>query len=278
MAIQVPNPGTGNGATGDNEFVLWSKVKANFEDQDNAASRLVGISNGNTVEMTSSGIGGFGMGGVAKLLPEGFDIHALEPKCGFFRGTGLANAPTGSTNWWYYIVTAHAQSYITVSAISLYNASDRYLKHKSGNTWGPWYKEYSTGNTTLDSNGAIKPSSPVLQIYADNMTANSDAEKMQATYTKNGIGDYTISGTTGLRSDGWYIVIPNDINGNPKVAVTLDDKDGVITLRTYKRIFSMETFNFVPDLNTPLDIPDGRWIDLRFNELSTIDTPIFEEV
>ena len=46
MTIQVPNPGTGNGATGDNEFVLWSKVKANFEDQTNAASKLVGATTG----------------------------------------------------------------------------------------------------------------------------------------------------------------------------------------------------------------------------------------
>lgn len=46
MTIQIPNPGTGNGATGDNEFVLWSKVKDNFSDQTNAASRLVGTAAG----------------------------------------------------------------------------------------------------------------------------------------------------------------------------------------------------------------------------------------
>lgn len=46
MAIQIPNPGTGNGASGDNEFVLWSKVKDNFSDQTNAASRLVGTESG----------------------------------------------------------------------------------------------------------------------------------------------------------------------------------------------------------------------------------------
>ncbi|MFK3915772.1 hypothetical protein [Psychrobacter sp. NPDC078501] len=46
MTIQIPNPGTGNGATGDNEFVLWSKVKDNFEDQTNAASKLLGATTG----------------------------------------------------------------------------------------------------------------------------------------------------------------------------------------------------------------------------------------
>lgn len=42
MAIQIPNAGTGNGETGDNEFVLWTKVVNNFSDQTNAASRLLG--------------------------------------------------------------------------------------------------------------------------------------------------------------------------------------------------------------------------------------------
>lgn len=46
MAIQIPNPGTGNGASGDNEFVLWSKVKDNFSDQTNAASKLIGSNDG----------------------------------------------------------------------------------------------------------------------------------------------------------------------------------------------------------------------------------------
>lgn len=46
MTIQIPNPGTGDGQTGDNEFALWTKVKDNFSDQTNAASRLVGTDNG----------------------------------------------------------------------------------------------------------------------------------------------------------------------------------------------------------------------------------------
>lgn len=63
MAIQIPNPGTGNGQTGDNEFSLWSKVKANFENQTHAASRLVGKLAGNLVEMTTNmGIAGTGFG------------------------------------------------------------------------------------------------------------------------------------------------------------------------------------------------------------------------
>lgn len=46
MAVQIPDPGTGNGQTGDNEYVFRKKVKDNFSDQTNAASRLVGTASG----------------------------------------------------------------------------------------------------------------------------------------------------------------------------------------------------------------------------------------
>lgn len=63
MAIQIPNPGTGNGQTGDNEFLLWSKVKSNFEDSTNAASRLIGTTSGTVPAITNdAGIGGSGWG------------------------------------------------------------------------------------------------------------------------------------------------------------------------------------------------------------------------
>ena len=80
MAIQIPNPGTGNGATGDNEFVMWSKVKDNFSDQTNAASRLVGTAAGNVMQ-----VGAFGLGGNR----ESYTANALaSSKDGFIRLAG----------------------------------------------------------------------------------------------------------------------------------------------------------------------------------------------
>lgn len=125
----------------------------------------------------------------------------------------------------------------------------------------------TSGNTTVDGSGFIKAASPIVKVFADKVELNDDAVNQNVTYKKNGIGDYTITTASGLSTDGWYIELPKDMHGNPKVAVgTLDDTDGVITLKTYKRIFSMETFTFEPDLEQPLDIPETRWIDLRLNE------------
>lgn len=67
MAIQIPNAGTGNGQTGDNGYVLWQKTIDNFSDQTNAASRLVGTSNGNVPLITVDGIGGFDLGTVEDI-------------------------------------------------------------------------------------------------------------------------------------------------------------------------------------------------------------------
>lgn len=293
MAIQIPNPGTGNGATGDNEFVLWSKVKGNFSDQSNAASRLVGASVGNLVENQSYGIGDTGWGGRSiSALSASIDInnppsmnnavYLIEPS--YFNDSSYANNLPIKTFGTFINLSANASS-SNKQGMQLFTerlankATPAFYYRVFDNTSpGPWAKIYTDKNTTLDVNGALKPSSPVLRVFSDCITGNSDGDAMGATYTKNGVGDYTITGTTGLRTDGWYVVIPNDMNGNPKVAITLDDIDGVITLKTYVRIFDMSTFKFVPDLEQPLDIPEGRWIDLRFNDLPIDDEPLLDEV
>ena len=155
--------------------------------------------------------------------------------------------------------------------VSSGNVFDKNASEVDIHTFNLWTDK----NTKLDTNGALAPSSPTIDLYSDRIETNSDGEKMNPEFIRNGVGDYTIKNTTGLReNDGWYIKIPNDMNGNPKVAVTLDDTDGVITLKTYARIFDMTTFKFVPDLDQPLDIPDGRWIDLRFNDLLADDEPV----
>ena len=278
MAIQIPNPGTGNGATGDNEFVLWSKVKDNFNNSTHAASRLVGTASGSLAEYGSGGYGlsrlGYG-GESARHAVDSEDLllaELLKNGSHFYRATNNTGNKICHQNGASVFVKTFS-TFMSVSAsylgvgIRVATGDNRAL---DGSLEFPifTYNLWTDRNTRLDSNGSLKPSSPVLEIYHDKMIANDDGNAMAATYIKNGVGDYTITGTTGLRTDGWYVVIPNDMNGNPLVAIgTLDDTDGVITLKTYVRIFDMTTFKFVPDLEQPLDIPDGRWIDLRFNDL-----------
>ena len=272
MAIQIPNPGTGNGATGDNEFVLWSKTKDNFSDNTNAASRLVGTSNGNLVEMTIDGIAGTGWG--ASNPPQ----IASEQQLHLLRDTGVfkvitaditsTGAPPTANDSMVILNMPYASNYNVQMALTRGSASTKaFFRGNSASQEKEWREFWHTGNATRDSNGFLKAASPIVKVFADKAELNGESEDQDVTYKKNGIGDYTITTVSGLSTDGWYIELPKDLNGNPKVAVTLTEIDGVISLKSYKRIFSMETFTFEPDLDSPLDIPEGRWIDLRLNEI-----------
>ncbi|MES1927562.1 hypothetical protein T31B1_19682 [Salinisphaera sp. T31B1] len=63
-----------------------------------------------------------------------------------------------------------------------------------------------------------------------------------------------------MRREGWYIKTPLDTNYNPKCYVEYDQHDdGTIEIRTYEPVANGP---FVAG-GEPMDIPAGRWIDLR---------------
>lgn len=255
MAIQIPNPGTGDGATGDNEFVLWSKVKDNFSDQANAASRLVGKAVGNVME-----VGAGGWLGVAPAVSPTDEITV----------TTCYQAPSGSmgidgVHWGLHL--QHGSGGVGYASQMEFRNGAFAFRTKEGGTWGSARTIYHTGNTTTDSNKNIKTSSPVVRVFSDHLEKIHEANELPIKYTRNDVGDYTIEGTTGLRENDWQIVIPKDDHDNQLIAFTIEDNNGTIRLKTYRRTFNMTTFMFEPDLNTSLDIPEGRWVDLHFNDL-----------
>lgn len=271
MVLRVPNLGTGNGQTGDNEYKIRQDYNHNFTDQSNAASREVGKDTKNIME-----VGAFGVGAMTgDALVDATNTH----KNGFYAGAGSNSVgyPVNSYATYNALLVINRSTIKNIMSFGRNGVEVIAINNSDSSLYG-YVKIYGTNNTQLDSNGALKPSSPVLRVFNDRIEGNTDGDAMAATYTKNGVGDYTISGTTGLRSDGWYIVVPNDMNGNPKVAVTLEEVDGIVSLKTYARIFDMSTFKFIPDLEQPLDIPDGRWIDLRFEDLPIDDDVLTDEV
>lgn len=275
MAIKLPDPGNGipEQKTGNDEWTNMKIVRENFADQSNAASRLVGTENGQIPLSESIHRAMHSNRAIFTDLKEQVaDADSFEVGSKTYHYTGVTNAPDFKTSF-VTIETRLRGPYGAKYQVAYAGDNQKveigfmYRFHTS--TWQPWRKIWSSGNTKLDTNGALAPSSPTIDLYSDHIETNTDAERMGAEFVRNGVGDYTIKNTTGLRvNDGWYIKIPNDMNGNPKVAVAVDtDKNGNLSIKTYKRIFSMETFTFGPDLNEPLDIPEGRWIDLRFNDL-----------
>lgn len=180
MTIQIPNPGTGNGATGDNEFVLWSKVKNNFEDQTNAASRLVGVSNGNVVEMTSTGIAGKGYGGLAPTNSNAGSDFNNHTAAGIYTMaiSGAQNSPQTSitglmhvSNRYFTAGTSILQDLIVDSDGKRFMRVGSGGNNDSPSNWSPWGRMVvqsnndiyqlttaSGANVTIDSAGYLRRS------------------------------------------------------------------------------------------------------------------------
>lgn len=277
MAIQLPNPGLGDGQTGDNEYVMWTKVKDNFSNTTHAASRIVGRGSKDLIERSDlyasdikSKRAGYPQDIISLAIPpETAEVvqNASSPAVGYGIGLLFKNRETAGRNQVSGLIHSRVDKKI-------------YQLHASDSTKP---EEFTVNEVMLighnafaDGNGFWKTSSPVVRVYANEFDPNDDAKKQGVTYTRNGVGNYTLHNTLGLAQTGWQIELPQDNNRNPLVAVETEyTKEGDLNIRTYRRIFSMETFTFTCDYDNPLDIPEGRCVDVRLHEVKEqLDEPI----
>lgn len=273
MAIKLPDPGNGipEQKTGNDEWTNMKIVRDNFADQSNAASRLVGTANGQ-IPLAENVLEAMAKQYVA--LYKG-DIDDYQNAQSFLDRITIENPeklPNKGQRYYFlrqfykYATSAKTQVLVGVNDESLFYRS---YDNRGGDwTWKNWVEVYTSANTTKDGNGFLKASSPVVDLYDNKIELNGDAETQGVEFIKNDTGDYTLKTKTGLRSDNtWQIEIPQDNNKNPLFAVDIDAQDdGTINIKCYKRIFSMETFLFGPDLESPVDITDGRFISVRLND------------
>ena len=133
--------------------------------------------------------------------------------------------------------------------------------------------EFKSKGFTIDSNGFYKSASPIVRLYADHIELNDDASHQDITFERVAVGHYLVKGSSGFATDGWWLNVPVDSNGNKIVASTHNTlADGTLEIKTFKRKFDIETATIVPDLGQPIDIPannmgEQRWIDIRLAEL-----------
>ena len=121
------------------------------------------------------------------------------------------------------------------------------------------------GNTTIDSNGFIKSASPIVKLYADRVENDGGAA---AVFEKLATGHYRFTGTNGFAQDGWFIESPTDANGTIKCYLEYAQHDDhSIEVWTYQPLFDQGFAQPGP----PIDIPAGRWIDIRLNESDATD-------
>ncbi|MBC3253498.1 prophage tail fiber N-terminal domain-containing protein [Serratia fonticola] len=163
---------------------------------------------------------------------------------------------------------------------------------------GSWMEVWHTGNTTIDANGFIKKASPIVKLFGDGECVLNE-QSQGVTTERLSEGVYRVSGVLGFNGDGAWgergsgVEIPTD--DNKRALVWVESKvlpDGDIEIRTYHRTYETGPYSarnieamdsgevdkkkqpiFVemPD-GTPIDIPAGRWIDLRV-EMPASDEP-----
>ncbi|WP_238393640.1 hypothetical protein [Serratia sp. 3ACOL1] len=144
---------------------------------------------------------------------------------------------------------------------------------------------WHSGNTTVDSNGFIKKASPIARLssnpekmsdeYLDGFTLSGlaavNGEAAGVTAERVSVGVYKVTGSLGFALEGWNIEVPQDVNGNRLCFVATEAaEDGTITVKVSKRRFDIDTAAIVA--GEAMDIPEGRWIDLR------LEMPPVEEV
>ncbi|WP_244168462.1 phage tail fiber protein [Gilliamella mensalis] len=136
-----------------------------------------------------------------------------------------------------------------------------------------WFEVITAANSIVDANGFLKAASPILRLFgSDSVTDEQGFTKSGCglvndlaagvTATRIDVGHYEIHGSLGFAKTGWYIQLPEGANGNKKIFAEYSvDENNVITVKTFTRKFNAKSCEIVA--GEPIDITDGRWIDIR---------------
>ena len=267
MTIQTVNLGSApSGAGGDTFRSTGAKMNENFTNWSHAASRYVGQAGGNVME-----VGAFGLGGYMTQLSMPNDSTVL--------GSGFYYYDIGSSgaSTWQQVETnvfVLRSSFLNLPRgfeIGVRPYTNKFYLRSNEDGGAAWRVPVlirHSGNTTIDANGFIKAASPIVKLFADKIEPNDEAAEQNITFEKLDVGHYLLKGTSGFATEGWYIETPKDANGNILFAVIyqqLENKD--IEIKTFKKKFDVESASIIADLDNPVDISTGRWIDIRLQEI-----------
>lgn len=234
------------------------------------------------------------------LDSRGLKVASLGPAGQDVKFGAIYNAQTARWELWM-LGPAYSMPSVTILASSSSNAMSG-IELLKDNTWQKTKpdgftpvaedKIYSGYNVTVDANGFLKAASPIARLsgapdkmaddylggftLAGYVAVNSEADGVSA--ERVSVGVYRVTGSLGFAEEGWNIEVPQDVNGNRLCFVeSSTGKDGTIYVKVSKRRFDIDTAAIVA--GDPMDIPDGRWIDLRLEMpvREVVEEPIPDE-
>jgi hypothetical protein len=139
------------------------------------------------------------------------------------------------------------------------NTDEMWAANKVGGTLSDWRLLLHSYNTAVDGSGFIKAASPIVKLFSDDAVFNNQCPD-DAVFEKVGVGHYLIKNTLGLAKNGWWIETPTDTNKNVKFYTEWSQlEDNTIEIKTFEPVYT----NGVVGGTVPVDITEGRWIDLR---------------
>lgn len=215
-----------------------------------AATRDVGVSTGNVME-----VGAFGLGGITGILSD----YNINTKPGFYvySNTATPSPGTGTRSTLNVIDESGAGFQLAGRAVN----NDFSMRSVTEGAKEEWVDLLHTGNTAVDSNGFIKAASPIIRVYSDGM--REVLQPQGAEYEKVGAGHYLIKSTLGFAKEGWYIETPKDANGSVLFLTEFSQlENNDIEIKTYTPTGQ----GWKPEKGEPVDISEGRWIDIRLHE------------
>lgn len=284
MAKQTINPGVApTGAGGDTFRSGSAKLQANDDEIYNylgdgvnlnklgtAAFKNAGTGAGNVME-----VGAFGFGAsTAQAKWDGAITPEISGVGSGFYLHGINSCLLFKSNYYRWGCLLRMPHHAGEGSPQFRRAA----ANESGLLESTYQTFYTTVNATVDANGFIKAASPIVKLFSNKVELNDEAQQQEIIFEKLGVGDYLIKGSTGFAQEGWYVETPKDANGNLLVAVVYEQlANGDISVKTYDYMLNKKG-RIVADTETPLDIPESRWIDLRLQELLHPEIQIPESI
>lgn len=224
-------------------------------------------------DMLSVGDFGMGIGGPSLVLNDSEMLNWMRTS-----GSQFARNNTITIHNKGYAASVLARAADTFMYISAQHSGSAVTVAAGSGSVNVVYELWTSRNTTVDTNNFIKRAYPIARLTNDVsqmqpdfavdkqhivtglVSVNAEAEGVSA--LKSAVGVYLVKCAVGLADEGWTLEVPQDINGNRLCFVELaTDKEGVITVSVFKRRFDVDSAMILA--GEPMDIPEGRWIDLR---------------
>ncbi|RLM12552.1 hypothetical protein BIY27_11350 [Gibbsiella quercinecans] len=225
----------------------------------------------------------------SSLDSRGLQVASIGPSGSDVRFGAIFNADISRWELWM-VSPPYSMPSVTILASS--SATPMFgidvVKDASWKTTGPAglsvVKEsrvFTDYNVTVDGNGFLKAASPVVKLFRDG-TCELNDESQGVTTERVSEGIYRISGTLGFNADAQWggpdggIEVPLDRNKQPLIWVDYEvEPTGDLLIKTYHRTHPAAPAFARNDVlgydeGMPIDIPEGRWVDLRV-EMPAVD-------